>query len=83
MADDDLNRFSGEEFTADEWKRLRRDLALLERIKPLLNTYERGSTITRFFVIVGAWLIGAGVALLGVITSLRELGWWFKAGGGP
>lgn len=72
----DLDRYSDKPFTPEEWKRFRRDMSHIERLKPLLNAYERGSTITGFLMTIGAYLIGGTIAIVGFLQGLAALGWW-------
>lgn len=74
--DDDLERYSGKPFTAEEWRKFRRDMAVLSRVRPLVDAYENGRVIGGFALKVGAWVFGAAAAVLAVFGSLRYLNWW-------
>lgn len=74
-------RYSAGPLTEDERQRLRRDLDLMERLEPLLKSYENGRTIMKFFLIVGAWLVGAVTFAMGLLAALQTFRWWPFGGG--
>ncbi len=78
---DDIGWFSSAPLSEHELRHMRQNMARIEHIKPLIDSYEKATTIEKFLAIVGAWMVGASVGLLGVLTALKGLGWWpFKGG---
>lgn len=79
----DERRFSGEQFTVEERRRLRRELETLERLRPLLSTYENGRVVMKFLMVIAAWILGATATVLTTFGGLRYLNWWPFNGGVP
>jgi len=79
----DLLRYSDNPPTPDEWRRWRYNMSIIddlneerERLAPLLKSYEAGMAAGRVFAIIGAWVIGTAVGLLGIMTALKTLNFW-------
>lgn len=51
-----------------------------EEFRAMLVTYRLAGTLRRVLWIVGAWIVGAMITGLGILTALRELGWWPRGG---
>lgn len=73
---DKHKRYSGAAFTPEERQQLRARMEMMERMEPVIRTYESGRTLTRAFMVVVAWLLGSGAAVIGLINGFIALGWW-------
>lgn len=74
--DDSVSRFSAEPLSADELRHWRRNMEHFDHLGPLIESYEKATTIGKFFVIVGGWIVGLGVGIVGVLNGLSALHLW-------
>lgn len=80
---EDLSQFSARPLNAEELRRIRRDLAMLDRVRTLVTTYENAKVVGRFFIKVAVWIVAITSPVLGGLVALSNLGWWPFTGDKP
>lgn len=68
--------YSAAPLSGFELQRLRSRMEDIDRIAPLIDSYDRAATVGKFITIIGGSVIGFGVGVLGVLVALKELAWW-------
>lgn len=80
--------YSSEPLAPSEWRALRRMLAMADELdaertelRSMLAAYKLAGKVKRGLWIVGAWMIGAIIIVLGIYNAAKQAGFWPPKGG--